>query len=78
MRGKQRGSQTAVRLIDEKSGARINLGHTAQTFRGEPVVVRGWGALRSRASFGRVYVEFEDRHTASSYPSVINAKVDDQ
>ena len=65
----------ASQLIDEQSGARINLGDAAQTFRGEPVVVRRWQALRSRASSGRVYVEFEDGHTASYYPSVINAKV---
>ena len=64
----------AVSVIDETSGNRINLGDAATTFRGEPVVIRGWEASRSPASTGRVYVEFEDGQMASNYPSVINAK----
>jgi hypothetical protein len=64
----------AVFLIDEMSGARINLGDAAKTFRGEPAVVRGWEAPRSRTSTGRFCVEFEDGQMASYYPSVINAK----
>jgi hypothetical protein len=65
----------AVLLVDESSGARINLGDAAETFRGETVIVRGWEAPRSRASAGRVYVEEEDGNHRSYYPSVINARV---
>jgi len=68
----------AVLLIDEKSGARINLGDATQALRGEVVAVRGCEAPHWRSSSGRVYVDFEDGHTASYYPSSIKAKADDQ
>jgi hypothetical protein len=65
----------AVLLIDERSGAKINLGDGAQTFPRRAVVVRDWEATRSRASTDQIYVEFQDGDTATCYPSVINAKV---
>ena len=66
-------------LVDEATGARINVGDVVPDFRGDPHTVLGWIAPHHAGSTGRVIVADEAASFGERtfYPGVINARIVD-
>lgn len=71
----RRKRMAMVVLVDEQTGKAITVGQTVQTFRGEPVTVRGWTAPRHAGGTGRVLLEEADGSQHEYFPSVVGARV---
>jgi len=66
---------TVTKLVDEKTGAPINIGDKVKTFRDETVTITGWDAYGRN----RVYYTYEDGYDVTmeggKYAGVVGAKI---
>ena len=66
---------TVTKLVDEKTGAPINIGDKVKTFRDETVTITGWDANGRN----RVYYTYDDGYDVKTeggkYAGVVGAKI---
>jgi len=66
---------TVTKLVDEKTGAPINIGDKVKTFRDETVTITGWDAYGRN----RVYYTYDDGYDVKTeggkYAGVVGAKI---